>query len=65
MGNEGPLVLLRRGLLVLKARREARRSFAFLGSLGNNALKDIGLSRSDLLAVRKGLIFGDNTRRKR
>ncbi|MCX7175200.1 MAG: DUF1127 domain-containing protein [Proteobacteria bacterium] len=52
-------------VLRLKERRAERRSLDILSKLSNAELKDIGLSRSDLMSVETGEIFRDISRRKR
>jgi uncharacterized protein YjiS (DUF1127 family) len=56
---------LRRVLRRWVARRTAARAAHMLSRFGDGALKDIGLSRGDLPAVRVGLYCRDATRRVR
>lgn len=57
--------LVRRWFLGLKRRSIERQSLNVLGTLSSDALQDIGLSRSDFPSVQTGMIFRDETRRKR
>lgn len=52
-------------LLHLKSLWAARPTFYRLETLGTDALKDIGLSPSDLPAAKSGVLFSDATRRQR
>lgn len=56
---------LRRGLRRWMKRRADARAARMLSRFGDDALKDIGLSRGDLPAVRAGLYCPDATRRER
>ena len=56
---------LRRGFLRWMKRRADARAAHMLSRFGDGALKDIGLSRGDLPAVRAGLYCRDATRRVR
>lgn len=51
--------------LRLQKRRISRKAYCTLKEFSYDELKDIGLSSSDLQAVRSGVIFGDDTRRRR
>ncbi len=64
-GGRAWLQPLRRGFRRWLERRAAARAARLLGRFGDDALKDIGLSRGDLTAVRAGLYFRDATRRVR
>jgi uncharacterized protein YjiS (DUF1127 family) len=48
-----------------QARRADRRSLEILYGLGRDDLKDIGLIRSDLHALRSGRLLNDTSRRQR
>lgn len=49
----------------MKKWRAARRDMDSLRNFSDAELKDIGLSKSDLMSIETGEIFGDNTRCKR
>jgi len=52
-------------LLRVKRWRAARRDIEILGNLSDEALKDIGVSRSDLMSIETGDFLTDASRRKR
>lgn len=45
--------------------RERRRSLRILDAMGRHELKDLGLTPSDIPAIRAGLLVVDPTRRQR
>jgi hypothetical protein len=61
----GWLRAVRAGLSQLMKLRPARPTPEGIGTLPAGALKDIGLARSDLPAIRTGQFFSDPTRRQR
>lgn len=62
LGGLSWLQPLRCGFRRWMKRRAAARAARMLSRFGDDALKDIGLSRSDLPAVRAGLYCRDATR---
>jgi len=63
--RRGFALALRRWLNTCKRGRERRRSLAQLNGLSSAALRDIGLTRADVLAAANGSLLGDATRRAR
>lgn len=49
-------------MLRLKRWRAARKDYGLLQNFSDAELKDIGLCRSDLMAIKTGAIFDDDTR---
>lgn len=65
LGGLSWLQPLRFGFRRWMMRRAAARAARMLSRFGDDALKDIGLSRGDLPALRAGLYCADATRRER
>lgn len=65
LGGPAWLRPLRHAYLRWMKRRTAVRAARMLSHFGDDALKDIGLSRGDLPTVRAGLYCSDATRRAR